>query len=64
MISFNGFLKNTSPTTGMIGFRNCDCNLFLRLTLKTPITVAGEDIFKCFYYYFSEKLKLDISCEL
>ena len=34
------------------------------LTLKVPITTAADDIFLFIYFfYFSEKRSLDISCE-
>ena len=28
-----------------------------------PISTAADDIYKCFYIVFSEKIRLDISCE-
>ena len=33
------------------------------LTLKAPITTAADDIHKYFFYCFSEKIGLDVSCE-
>ena len=33
------------------------------LTLKAPITTAADDIHKYFFFVFSEKIRLDISCE-
>ena len=34
------------------------------LNLKTPITTAADDIHKYFFnFYFTEKIRLDISCE-
>ena len=33
------------------------------LTLKVPITTAAEDPFNFYYYYYSQKISLDISCE-
>ena len=35
----------------------------LPLTLKAPITTAADDNFVLFFFYFSEKTSLDISCE-
>ena len=33
------------------------------LTLVAPITTAADDIYKYFFIVFSEKIRLDISCE-
>ena len=33
------------------------------LTLKAPITTAADDIYKYFFFFFSEKIRLDISCQ-
>ena len=33
------------------------------LTLKAPITTAADDNFFIYFFYFSEKTSLDISCE-
>ena len=33
------------------------------LTLKAPITTAADDIFEIFFFNFSKKTSLDISCE-
>ena len=33
------------------------------ITLKAPITTAADDIHKYFFHCFSEKIRLDISCE-
>ena len=33
------------------------------LTLKALITTAADDIYKYFFIFFSEKIRLDISCE-
>ena len=33
------------------------------LTLKAPITTAEDNIHKCFFHCFSEKIRLDISSE-
>ena len=33
------------------------------LTLKVPITTAADDIHKYLFHHFSEKIRLDISCE-
>ena len=34
-----------------------------KLTLKEPIRTAAENIHKYFFIFFSEKIRLDISCE-
>ena len=31
--------------------------------IKAPITTAADDIYKYFFIVFSEKIRLDISCE-
>ena len=33
------------------------------LTLKAPTTTAADDIHQYFFIFFSEKIRLDISCE-
>ena len=33
------------------------------LTIKAPITTAADDILKYFFFNFSKKTSLDISCE-
>ena len=33
------------------------------LTLKAQITTAADDIHKCFFHCFSEKIRLDVSSE-
>ena len=33
------------------------------LTLKVPIMTAADDIHKYFFHCFSEKIRLDVSCE-
>ena len=33
------------------------------LTLKAPITTAADDIHKYFFFFFSEKTRLDVSSE-
>ena len=33
------------------------------LTIKVPITTAADDNFCYFFFYWSEKTSLDISCE-
>ena len=33
------------------------------LTLKMPVMIAADDIHKYFFHCFSEKIRLDISCE-
>ena len=35
----------------------------LKLNPKVPIKTAADDIYKYFFGYFSEKIRLDISCE-
>ena len=35
----------------------------LILTLEAPITTAADDSHKYFFYYFSEKISLDVSGE-
>ena len=39
-----------------------DCCIVL-LTLKALITTAADDIHKYFFIVFSEKIRLDVSCE-
>ena len=34
-----------------------------RIYLKAPVTTAADDIHKYFFSFFSEKMRLDISCE-
>ena len=38
-------------------------SLDMTFTLKAPITTAADDNFLLFFFYFSEKASLDISCE-
>ena len=33
------------------------------MTLKAPVTTTTDDIHKYFFIFFSEKIRLDISCE-
>ena len=33
------------------------------LTLEAPITTAADDVYKYFFHCFSEKIRLDVSCE-
>ena len=35
----------------------------LLLTLKAPTTTAADDFHKYFFHCFSEKVRLDVSCE-
>ena len=35
----------------------------MMLTLKAPIMTAADDIHKYFFHCFSEKIRLDVSCE-
>ena len=43
----------------------CSTVCLICLTLKAPITTAADDIHKSFFilFFFSEKIRLDISCE-
>ena len=43
---------------------NLDKNTEVLLTLKMPITTAADEILNFSFYYFSEKISLNISCEL
>ena len=38
-----------------------NCNS--RMAYKAPITMAEDDIHKYFFHCFSEKIRLDVSCE-
>ena len=77
MEQFCGMANNVDPDQtapcSLWGCNVCSCSkvltyqlLVLYLTLKVPITTAADDIHKYFFivtFFFSEKIRLDVSSE-
>ena len=58
-------MSSAAIMIGVLRVNTCNLNIFRLqvLTHKAPVMTAADDIHKYFFHNFSEKIRLDISCE-